>query len=291
MNYARREEMWGYIFVTPFLVLFLVFVLVPTIMSVVMAVLEWYDRKPVYVGLENIDFVVHDQRFWHSVRNTLSYVGMFTIAAVALALAVAIRITKFRSQGMRQGFQSAFYLPSVVSLVAVAVVWRYIFNNQFGMINYLLSLVEIEPVNWLGNTQTALPSLVIMDLVTGLGVGIIIFVAAVLGLPSELFDAAHIDGATGWLETIYITIPLLTPSILYVAVTTTIVAMQLFVSVFFLTKGGPVGSTLTLAFLTYRYAFVFLKIGYASAVGLALLLLTLALAVVLFRWFRSVVEY
>jgi multiple sugar transport system permease protein len=291
MNYARREEMWGYIFVTPFLVLFLVFVLVPTIMSVVMAVLEWYDRKPVYVGLTNIEFVLQDQRFWHSVRNTLSYAGMFVFAAIVLALAVAIRITKFRSQGVRQGLQSAFYLPSVVSLVAVAVVWRYIFNNQFGMINYLLSLVGMEPVNWLGNTQTALPSLVFMDLVTGLGVGIIIFVAAVLGLPSDLFDAAHIDGATGWLETIYITIPLLTPSILYVAVTTTIVAMQLFVSVFFLTKGGPVGSTLTLAFLTYRYAFVFLKIGYASAVGLALLLLTLALAMVLFRWFRSVVEY
>ena len=291
MNYAKREEMWGYIFVTPFLVVFLVFVLVPTLMSVVMAVLEWYDRKPVYVGLTNIEFVLQDQRFWHSVRNTLSYAGMFVFAAVVLALAVAIRITKFRSQGVRQGLQSAFYLPSVVSLVAVAVVWRYIFNNQFGMINYLLSLVGMEPVNWLGNTQTALPSLVFMDLVTGLGVGIIIFVAAVLGLPSELFDAAHIDGATGWLETVYITIPLLTPSILYVAVTTTIVAMQLFVSVFFLTKGGPVGSTLTLAFLTYRYAFVFLKIGYASAVGLALLLLTLALAVVLFRWFRSVVEY
>ncbi len=291
MNYARREEMWGYIFVTPFLVLFLVFVLVPTVMSVVMAALEWYDRKPVWVGMANIDHVLNDQRFWQSVRNTLSYVGMFTIAAVALALAVAIRITKFRSQGMRQGLQSAFYLPSVVSLVAVAVVWRYIFNNQFGLINYLLSVVGVESVNWLGNPQTAMPSLVFMDLVTGLGVGIIIFVAAVLGLPSELFDAAHIDGATGWLETIYITIPLLTPSILYVAVTTTIVAMQLFVSVFFLTKGGPVGSTLTLAFLTYRYAFVFLKVGYASAVGLALLLLTLALAVVLFRWFRSVVEY
>ena len=291
MNYAKREEMWGYIFVTPFLVLFLVFVLVPTVMSVVMAALEWYDRKPVWVGFDNIDHVLNDKRFWQSVRNTLTYVGMFTFAAVALALAVAIRITKFRHQGMRQGMQSAFYLPSVVSLVAVAVVWRYIFNNQFGLINYLLSVVGIEPVNWLGNPQTALPSLVFMDLVTGLGVGIIIFVAAVLGLPSELFDAAHIDGATGWLETIYITIPLLTPSILYVAVTTMIVAMQLFVSVFFLTKGGPVGSTLTLAFLTYRYAFIFLKVGYASAVGLALLLLTLALAVVLFRWFRSVVEY
>jgi multiple sugar transport system permease protein len=291
MNYVKREELWGYLFITPFLLLFLIFVLAPTLLGIVMSVLEWYARRPVYVGLTNFAYVLNDQRFWTSMRNTLTYALVFTPLAIALALGVAIRIAQLRSTQVRQTLQGAFYLPGVISLVAVAVVWRYIFNKEFGLLNFLLGLLGIEPFNWLGSTQTALPSLMLMDLVTGLGSGIIIFVAAILGLPREVFDAAHIDGATGWREMIYITLPLLVPNILFVAVATTIAAMQLFIPILFLTKGGPVASTMTLAFLTYRYAFVFLKIGYASVVGLSLLLATLVLAGVQFRWLRTSIEY
>jgi ABC-type sugar transport system permease subunit len=130
-----------------------------------------------------------------------------------------------------------------------------------------------------------------MSIVTGLGGGIIIFVAAILGLPSELYDAAHIDGADGWREVVYITIPLLTPTILYVLVATTIGALQVFVPIHLLTGGGPAGATLSLAYLIYRYAFVFLRVGYGATAGVALLFITLGLTVLQFNWFRTAVEY
>jgi multiple sugar transport system permease protein len=291
MSLARREALWGWLFVAPFLVLFLVFTLSPTVLTVVMSFVDWVARKPVWVGLNNITYVLGDERFWMALRNTLTYVAIYVPAAIILALLVALNLSKLKSHVLRQAFQGAFYLPGVASLVAVAVVWRFIYNREFGLLNWLLSLVGVAPINWLGSQTTALPSLILMDLFTGLGGAIIIFVAAVLGLPAELYDAAHIDGADGWREIIYITLPLLTPSILYVAVVTTIGAMQLFISVFMLTNGGPAGATLTLAFVMYRYAFVFLKIGFGSAVGMGLLLVTVLLAALQFRWFRAVVEY
>src|SRR5262245_32520498 len=113
MNYVKREELWGYILITPFLLLFLIFVLAPTLLGIVMSVLEWYDRRPVYVGFTNFAYVLNDQRFWTAMRNTLTYALVFTPLAIALALGVAIRLAQLRSTHVRQTLQGAFYLPGV----------------------------------------------------------------------------------------------------------------------------------------------------------------------------------
>jgi multiple sugar transport system permease protein len=291
LTYATIEKLWGYLFIAPFLLLFVLFHVVPAGMAVWLSLVEWKPRSTTWVGLLNYARILELEAFWTSMRNTFLYVLMVVPIGMVLAFLTAQLIYSLRSRWARQFFQGAFYLPGVVSGLAVAIVWRFIFDNEVGLLNYLLSLLNLGPANWLGSINTALPSLAGMALLGGGGAAIIIFVAALGGIPSEYYDAATIDGASAFRQLTAITLPLLLPAILYVLVVSTIGAFQVFIPVYILTHGGPANSTMTVGYFIYRQVFYYSDLGVAAAAGLLLLLVTVGFTIIQFRRFSSAVEY
>lgn len=290
-GYATIEKVWGYLFITPFLLLFLVFQVAPSAMAIWLSLVHWRPRDVTWVGLQNYQRILDQEAFWVSMKNTFLYVLMVVPIEMVLAFMTSVLIYSLRFEGVRQFFQAAFYLPGVVSGLAVAIVWRFMYDYQVGLANYFLGLLGLEPVNWLGNVNTALPSLAAMAILGGGGAAIIIFVAGLGGIPTEYYDAATIDGANMWHKLIAITLPLLMPAILYVLVVSTIGAFQVFIPVYVLTNGGPANSTLTVGYYIYRQVFYYSDLGVAAAAGLLLLLVTVGFTIIQFRRFSQVVEY
>ncbi|HVC33398.1 MAG TPA: sugar ABC transporter permease [Chloroflexota bacterium] len=288
-----REERWGFIFITPFLLFFAVFNVIPSILAFWLSVVTWQPATGAtqFIGLEKFGTLAREPTFWKAMENTFYYAALVTPASVLLALITAALIYALPWGGLREFFQGAFYLPGIVAAVAVAVIWRFIYDYEIGLLNAVAGLFGVQPVNWLGNPHIAMLAVALMEVLTGLGGAIIIFIAAIGGIPQSLYDAAKIDGAMFWQEFFQITLPLLVPAILYVAVVRTIGAFQVFVPIYLLTSGGPSNATLTIGFLIYRQLFYYADISLASATGLALLVATLVFTVVQFRWFKSVVEY
>jgi multiple sugar transport system permease protein len=212
--------------------------------------------------------------------------------SVIISLLIAILIFALKSSSLRSFFQAVFYLPGVISGLAVAIIWRFIFDYEVGLLNYIVtSLLKVQRIAWLGNPKTALPSLALMALFSGHGTAIIIFVAALGSIPKDLYDAAAIDGAGFWRRHFSVTLPLITPSFLYVLVVGTLGAIQVFTPVYVLTRGGPVYSTMTAAYFIYHRLMFYGDAGTAAAGGLVLLLLTVGLTIVQFRSFARVVEF
>ena len=286
------SRIWGYLFILPFMALFLAFNVAPSLYSFWLSVVKF---RPLgvspFVGLENFAKVVRNPLFWTAMWNTIRYVLMVVPAGVVISLVMAILIYSVPSSIVRQFYQSAFLLPGAVSGLAVAIIWRYMFDNEMGLLNYALSVLGLGRLNWLGDVKIALPSLAFMALLGGGGGTIIIFVAALGGIPTELYDAAMIDGANMVRKHLTITLPLLTPSILYVVVMNTLGAFQVFTPVYVMTGGGPLNRTMTVSYLLYRELIAYVNIGGASAMGLLLVAACLGLTIAQFRWFSNVVEY
>ncbi|MHB0874609.1 MAG: carbohydrate ABC transporter permease [Anaerolineae bacterium] len=262
-------------------------------MAVWLSVVQWRPRGVTrFVGLGNYSALFPLEEFRKALWNSAYYTIMTVPVSVTLALLVAILIYSVRSGAARSFLQAVFYLPGVISGLAIAVVWRFILDYQIGLLNYFVtSLFGIAPVNWLGDVHTALPSLALMAVVGGHGTAIIIFVAALLGIPKDLYDAAAIDGAGFWQRHWSVTIPLVVPSFLYILVVSTLGAIQVFTPVYVLTRGGPLYSTMTAGYFIYYRLVYWGDAGSAAAAGLVLLLLTVGLTIVQFRLFSRVVEF
>ena len=286
------SRLWGYLFIAPFMALFLVFKVYPSLYAVWLSFVIWKPRgASQWIGLQNYANLIQNELLQKAFVNTFLYVLMVVPTGIVLSLFTAILIYSLRSNAVRQIFQAAFYLPGVISGLAVVLVWRYIYDPEIGLLNYLLSLVGLPPQNWLGNPNTAMPAVAAMALVGGGGGSVIIFVAALGGIPQELYDAALIDGASNWSKHRYITLPLLVPPTLYVMVSSTISAFQVFAPMMVLTHGGPMNRTLTAGFLIWKLIWSYADLGAASATGVMLLLACIGLTIAQFRWFSQVVEY
>jgi multiple sugar transport system permease protein len=284
------HEKWGYFFLLPSLVPFTLFFIVPLVKAVILSFNAAPLGKWKWGGLANYITVFHDHVFWVATKNTVIYtvVVVFGITAIALILSVLI----FSLGNVWQGFfKGAFYLPSIVSSVVVILIWSWLFNPAFGLLNYLLSLVNLPPVVWLGNTHTALPSLMVMALSTGTGTGVILITAAMASIPTDLYDAARVDGAGGWNLFWKITLPLIQPVLLYLLVITTIDCFQIFTPMWMLTSGGPQQSTLSVAYLIYRTAFQSFKFGVAAAQSVFLFFFILVVSIIYFRMMGKEVSY
>ena len=289
---STREAIAGFALITPFLLFFTVFRVLPYLMGIWLSFVDWHPRgKSEFVGFENYIDVLTMLAFQKALINSFYYAVMVVPTSIVLSLLIAVLITSVRRKGIQSFFQAIYYIPGVVSGLAVAVIWRFIFDGQIGLLNYLTSLVGIPPVKWLGNIHTAMPSLAFMGLLSGNGGSIIIFCAALLGIPSTLYDAAAIDGAGFWKRHWTITVPLLTPALLYVLVLSTLGALQVFVPVYVMTRGGPVRATTTVGYYIYNQLMYYGNAGTAAAAGLILLVATVGLTVVQFRRFSQVIEY
>ena len=276
-----REAIEGYLFVAPAVLGFFLFTLFPMVASLGLSFTEYnLLSSPRWIGLDNYADLAQDEFFWRSLRITLTYAVVGLPLTMVLALAVALLLNQ-RVPGITV-WRSLYILPSVISGAAVVVLWRWLFNPEFGLLNVMLDGVGVQGPNWLGSTKWALPSLVLVGL-WGFGGTMLVFLAGLQGVPGELYEAVEVDGGNAWHKFRNVTLPMLSPVILFNLVIGLIFAFQFFTEAYGLTDGGPENSTLVYLLYLYRNAFQYFQMGYASAMAWVLFLLVLLLTVAIFR--------
>ncbi|WP_430601773.1 multiple sugar transport system permease [Enterococcus sp. DIV0724b] len=259
-----------YFFIAPAVALLLVFSIIPIFIAVTisftdmsLAGLADFSRIK-FVGLDNYLNIFNDKVFGQAMFNTAYYVVIGVPLVILSSLALAIMIN-FGENKFFSFMRLVFYSPSITNTVAVSVVWMYLYNPTIGLLNHLLSFLNIGPIMWLTDPSTSKLSLIIIAVWKAIGLNMLIFLAAIQGIPKEYYEAAEIDGANKWQQILKITIPLLKFSIFFVTVTTLIGWFQFFDEPFVMTKGGPLDSTLSVALFIYQRGFQYNKFGYAAA--------------------------
>lgn len=277
----QRESLMGYLFLSPWILGFVIFLAGPMIASFYLSFTQYKVIKaPLWVGLANYQRMFTDELFYHSLKVTVIYTAISVPLGIVAALGIAVLLNqKIVASGL---FRTIFYLPSIISGVAVAIVFAWIFNFRFGILNYLLSLVGIPGPNWLGSPRWALWAFVLMSL-WGIGGNVVIFLAALQGVPQSLYEAAEIDGAGSWQRFWKITLPMISPALLFVFIMGVIGTFQTFTQSYIMTGGGPANATLFYLLYLYKNAFNWFEMGYASAMAWILFLIIMACTLILLR--------
>lgn len=288
---GRREGRAAWILALPFSLLFLTFTVWPVIQSFFMSFTDTRARdlrtpfSVQFIGLDNYTRALSDPTFRKAAANTAYFVLLGVPLTLALALAAAVAldkgITKFRSL-----FRLGFYMPVVTSIVAVAVVWRFLYQRENGLINTVLGWVGIDGPNWLGDPDWAMPAIIVMAVWRNFGTAMIIFLAGLQAVPWSLHEAAAIDGAGAWQRFRHVTLPLLRPTILFVSVTTAIGYLQVFDEPFVMTSGGPLDSTVTVSMYTYEQ-FGFGNYGFAASMSYLIFVVIAVVTAIQFRLLRE----
>ncbi len=272
------------LFLAPFLLLFLVFHIGPVVASLVLSFTS-YDglSRPVWVGLANYYDILFGTEaatrlFWKSVVNTLYYTGgeLTLEASIGLALALLVNARMLRAKAL---WRSSYYLPVITSAVAASMIWLWIYNSQSGLLNLLLQALHLPKQSWLGNPLLAMPSIIVMAVWGGVGWSMVIYLAGLQGIPYSLYEAARIDGASGWQQFVYITLPQLRPVTFFVVVMSCISNLQVFSQMFIMTNGGPLNATISVTLQIWTNAFRFFRLGYASAMSFLLFIVIFAISV------------
>lgn len=286
MNNRTRKALTGYLFLSPWILGFLLFLLGPMLASFYLSFTQYKMVKPpVWVGLANYERLISDDLVYVSMKVTSTFTAFAVPLGMTAALAVAVLLNqKIIASGF---FRTIFYLPSVISGVAVALVFSWIFNYRFGILNFFLSLIGIAGPNWLGNPRYALWAFVIMSL-WGIGGNVVIYLAALQGVPVVLHEAAKIDGASAWIRFWSLTLPLISPVILFTMVMGVIGTFQTFTQSYIMTRGGPANATMFYVLYLYKNAFNYMEMGYASALAWLLFMIILICTAVMWstsaRW-------
>lgn len=282
----------AYWFIAPALALIAVFFFLPVAGALVLSFTD-FDIYALgnldnlrFVGLANYYHLLQDPLFRRALENTLYFVLVGGPLSVGVSLAAALLLNSrlVRWQGW---FRTAFFLPVVTTLVAVAVVWRYLYHPRYGLLNYGLSLLGIAPIDWLGDPAWAMPAIILLAVWKNFGFNMIIFIAGLQNIPLHLYEAATIDGANSWQQFRHVTLPMLAPTFLFVAVITMIGYFQLFAEPYVMTQGGPANSTLSVVLLMYQEGFRWWNMGYAAAVAFVLFAIILAATLVQLRLRRE----
>jgi multiple sugar transport system permease protein len=286
-----HETRAAYTFVAPALLAIFLFFFVPVLAGLLLSFTDFdiYSIGDIgnarFIGLRNYEVLFQNTRFWKALGNTFYFVivgGTLSIAAsLFAAVLVSSRLTRFRSF-----FRTVYFAPVITTLVAVAVVWRYLYHPRFGLLNYFLGLAGINPIDWLGDPFWAMPAIIFLAVWKNFGYNMIIFMAALQNIPEQLYEAARIDGAGAWNQFWHITVPMLRPSSLFVGITTMIGYFQLFAEPYVMTRGGPLDATLSIVLLMYQEGFRWWNLGYAAAIAFVLFVIILMAA--LFRlWLQK----
>lgn len=277
-----RRTVTGYIFISPFILGFLFWVLIPGLTAAWLVFQDWNMISPAeYVGLDNINrMFFKDKLFWQALKVTTIY----TLASVPLSLVISFVLallinTKVRGLAI---FRTIYYLPSIMPAVAGAVLWAWILNTDFGLLNALLQFMGLPKVAWLQETEWALPALILMSL-WGVGAAMIIFLAGLQGIPEVYYEAAKIDGAGRLIQLRHITVPLLSPVIFFNLVIGIINSFQVFTAGYLITDGGPQNSTLFYVLYLYRVGFEHLNMGYAAALSWVLFFIIMIMTLIVFK--------
>jgi multiple sugar transport system permease protein len=277
----RREAIDAYVFMSPVIIGLLVFTVGPILVSLFLSFTKYnLLSDPKWIGFDNYIKMYGEELFWKS----LTVSAIYSVASVPIGLVVALFLALLLNRKMRgvYFFRSIYYLPTVISGVGVAMLWRWIFNGQYGILNTLLRTIGIKGPNWLLDENYALAALIITS-VWGVGGTMLIFLAGLQGIPSELLEAAEIDGAGKWAQFRYITLPMISHVTFFNLVLGIIGALQVFTDAFVITNGGPNNATLFIAVYLYRHAFMYLNFGYAAALAWVLFIIVMLLTLLVFR--------
>jgi multiple sugar transport system permease protein len=290
----RRElskNLVAYSFILPNLLGFAIFTLVPMVFSLALALMSWDGANQVsWVGLENFKNLLDDSTFKIALKNTFWYVGGTVPLTMICSLGLAVLLNQpIRGRNI---FRTIYFFPYVASLVAVAVVWNMLFFPSAGPVNEFLRAIGVEnPPRWSASVDWAMPTVILASIWRNMGYYMIIYLAALQGIPRILYEAAEIDGASAWQKFRYVTVPMLTPATFFISIMLTITSFKVFDLIMVMTNGGPGRATNVLVIHTYNTAFRQFKFGYSSAIAMVLFVLVMVITIVQFYMERRWVEY
>lgn len=247
------------------------------------ALADWRNLR--VVGLDNYVELLRTPLFWRALANTLYFVVVGVPLSIALSLGTALLLHS-RVARWSGFFRTALFAPVVTTLVASAVVWRYLFNARHGWLNYALGAIGIPPIDWLGDPHWAMPAIIVFAVWKNFGYNMIILLAGLQAIPTDLYEAARIDGASAWNQFRHVTLPMLSPMLFAVSILTVAGYFQLFAEPYVMTQGGPLESTVSVLYMMYEEGFKWWNLGSASAVAFVLFLFILAVTVIQMRWMR-----
>jgi multiple sugar transport system permease protein len=282
------RERSAYAFLAPGLILFSIFTVFSLGFAFYLTFREWNILEPEkpFIGLQNYRDMIGDEDFRRSVINTFYFTG----ASVPLGMSVGLGVALLLNQPLRGRtvLRTLYFLPVVTPFVVAAIVWKWLYNGDFGPINYYLLKTHLisEPLLWLSDKNLAMPAVVLMSVWTSVGFSMVVYLAALQGVPAELYESARIDGAGAWARFRYVTLPMLAPSTLFLMVMGIIGSFQVFTQIYIMTSGGPVNRTSTMVYYIYESAFKFYEMGYASTLAYALFVLLLVFTVIQLRLYR-----
>lgn len=290
-RFKRRNDFSAYLFIAPAMIFFLTFVLYPMYKGIELSLYRFRGRRTFFVGLDNYIKLLSDNVFIRSMTNTMFIVAIAVPIVVILSLFIAINIYN-KSAAVRSFFRGVFYLPAVSSVVSITVVWLWIYNPDFGILNYILKSIHVIDgnVQWLGNSMTAIYAIIVVLITTSIGQPIILYIAALGNVPVELLESAKIDGATNWVMFKSIIWPLIIPTTLYIVVTTTINSFQIFALIQLMTAGGPNYATSTVMYLVYETGIKIQDYGKASAMGVVLAAIIAIISTLQFKYLNRDID-
>jgi len=278
----------AYVFLAPALVIIGVFFLLPIAAALILSLTDFdiYSIASIgnarFLGLANYGRLLRTSDFWTALGNTLYFAlvgGPLSIAAsLSAALLLNNNLVRFRSF-----FRTVYFAPFVTTLVAVAIVWKYMYHPQFGVLNYVLGKIGVGPIDWLGNPHWAMPAIILVAVWKNFGYNMLIFIAGLQSIPQELYEAAHLDGAGPWQRFRHVTLPMLAPTLVFVSVITMIGYFQLFAEPYVMTHGGPLRSTTSIVLLMYEEGFRWWRMGYAASLAFVLFAVVLVATLVQLR--------
>lgn len=289
---ARRRALLGYLFVLPALLGVLIFTAGPVFVSFALSLFQWnVIDPPTFIGLDNYERLVNDTRTLKSFVTTAQFVILAVSLQLGVSLLLALGVQGLRQAGLRYFFRTAFFLPLLTSAASISIVLAYMFHRDFGVINYYIGQVGLSPIPWLNSATWALVTIVLTYVWQQIGFTFIVFLGGIGGISKDVLEAADLDGATGWRRFWDITLPMLSPTLLFAAVIAVIGALQVFAEPFVMTNGGPGDATRTVVMVLYEAAFSFLQIGYGSAIAVLLFIVILLVTAIQFKLSNKWVFY
>lgn len=285
----KSRNRWGIVFILPQLVSLVCLGIIPIVIAFVLSFFDWNGfSSPVFTGLQNFKEVFTDLDTAIAIKNTLLYSVIYVPCSIVLSLGLAMLLNKAWG---KMFYRAVFFLPQIVTSVGIAVVWSWIYQPQFGILNMILKFFGIQGKEWLRDPSTAMGAVIVMSIWWGLGYNIVLFLAGLQNVPRTYVDAAKIDGANERQVFFNITVPLISPTTLLVTITTMINAFQVFDQMFLLTSGGPAKKTYTMAIHIYQTAFKSYELGKASTAALILFFVVVAVSVIQFKLSDKWVHY
>lgn len=285
----RSRNRWGIVFILPQLISLVCLGMIPIVIAFVLSFFDWNGfSSPVFTGFQNFKAVFTDPDTAIAIKNTLLYSVIYVPCSIVLSLGLAMLLNKAWG---KMFYRAVFFLPQIVTSVGIAVVWSWIYQPQFGILNMILKFFGIQGKEWLRDPSTAMGAVIVMSIWWGLGYNIVLFLAGLQNVPRTYVDAAKIDGANERQVFFNITVPLISPTTLLVTITTMINAFQVFDQMFLLTSGGPAKKTYTMAIHIYQTAFKSYELGKASTAALILFFVVVTVSVIQFKLSDKWVHY